>query len=64
MLCGSLCVNYVIKKITKKVINIDPNMLWSTDLALCLMNVLNNKIMYQFWCLENINKEIIWENYL
>lgn len=44
MLCGSFCVNYVIKKITKKVINIDPNMLWSTDLALCLMNILDNKI--------------------
>lgn len=44
MLCGSLCVSYVIKKIVKKVINIDPNMLWSTDLALCLMNVLDNKI--------------------
>ena len=44
MLCGSFCVNYIIKKITKKVINIDHNMLWSTDLALCLMNILDNKI--------------------
>ena len=44
LLCGSSCVKYVIEKITNKKANINPNMLWTTDLAFTLMKELNNRI--------------------
>lgn len=43
--CGSSCVKYILEKYNKDITNLKKDMLWTTELAICLkQNGINNQI--------------------